>query len=89
METISLKLENGFAREIERIMKKNNYTTKTEFIREAMRDKVENLEREYYAKEFLKLRGKAKVKTSDKQLRDIKWKVSEELMKEYNKKFNL
>ncbi len=44
MENISLKLEKDFLRVIEKIMKKHNYMTKTEFIREAIRDKIKKLE---------------------------------------------
>ena len=43
MENISLKLEKTFLREIEKLMKKHNYMTKTEFIREAIRDKIKKL----------------------------------------------
>ena len=41
MKTISLKLESTFLQSIEKVMKKSNYTTKTEFIREAIRDKMQ------------------------------------------------
>ena len=44
MENISLKLEENFLKAIESIMKKHNYMTKTEFIREAIRDKMRRLE---------------------------------------------
>jgi metal-responsive CopG/Arc/MetJ family transcriptional regulator len=44
MENISLKLEKNFLHAIERIMKKHNYMTKTEFIRESIRDKIKKLE---------------------------------------------
>lgn len=44
MENISLKIEGNFLKAIETIMKKNNYMTKTEFIREAIRDKMRKLE---------------------------------------------
>ncbi len=44
MENISLKLERNFLRAIEKIIKKHNYTTKTEFIRESIRDKIRRLE---------------------------------------------
>ena len=44
MENISLKLEKDFLAMIEKIMKKHNYMTKTEFIREAIRDKIKKLE---------------------------------------------
>ena len=40
MENISLKLERNFLNAIIKIMKKHNYMTKTEFIREAVRDKI-------------------------------------------------
>jgi len=44
MENISLKLETNFLKAIEKIMKKHNYMTKTEFIRESIRDKIRKLE---------------------------------------------
>lgn len=44
MENVSLKLEEGFLRAIEKVMKKHNYMTKTEFIRESIRDKIRKLE---------------------------------------------
>lgn len=43
MESISLKMEAHFLQEIEKAMKKHNYSTKTEFIREAIRDKMKEL----------------------------------------------
>jgi len=44
MEHISLKLEENFLKAIEAVMKKHNYMTKTEFVREAIRDKIRKLE---------------------------------------------
>ncbi|MFH1365095.1 MAG: ribbon-helix-helix domain-containing protein [archaeon] len=44
MENISLKMERGFVQAIEKVMKKHNYMTKTEFIRESIRDKMRKLE---------------------------------------------
>ena len=44
MENISLKMEKGFVNAIEKVMKRHNYMTKTEFIRESIRDKMRNLE---------------------------------------------
>ena len=44
MENISLKLETGFLHAIEKVMKRHNYMTKTEFIRESIRDKIRRLE---------------------------------------------
>ena len=44
MESISLKLEENFLKAIQAVMEKHNYVTKTEFIREAIRDKIRRLE---------------------------------------------
>jgi len=44
MKSVSLKLEKEFLQNIEKAMKKHNYSTKTEFIREAIRDKIRDLE---------------------------------------------
>lgn len=44
MENVSLKIERNFLDAIEKVMKKHNYMTKTEFIREAVRDKIKRLE---------------------------------------------
>ncbi len=50
MENVSLKLEKNFLSAIEKVMKRHNYMTKTEFIRESIRDKIRKLEE----KEILK-----------------------------------
>ena len=44
MENISLKLEKNFLEAITKVMRKHNYTTKTKFIRESIRDKIRKLE---------------------------------------------
>ena len=44
MENVSLKVEENFMNAINKVMKKHNYMTKTEFIREAIRDKIRRLE---------------------------------------------
>ena len=44
MENVSLKVEENFMNAINKVMKRHNYMTKTEFIREAIRDKIRKLE---------------------------------------------
>tara|TARA_Y100000310_G_scaffold333395_1_gene410857 strand:+ start:827 stop:1021 length:195 start_codon:yes stop_codon:yes gene_type:complete len=44
MENISLKIEGNFLNAIRKVMEKHKYMTKTEFIREAIRDKIRRLE---------------------------------------------
>jgi len=44
MENVSLKIEENFLSAIEKVMQKHYYMTKTEFIREAIREKIRRLE---------------------------------------------
>ena len=67
MEAVSLKLDENMLHNIDESLKGNNYSTRTEFIRDAIRDKLGNLRREKMALEFLKYKGKAKKKTTYKQ----------------------
>lgn len=71
METVSLKIEPNFLLAINKIMKKHNYMTKTEFIREALRDKIRNLEE----KEILgNKKIMAQIRASEKNIRKGKIK---------------
>ena len=46
MENVSLKLDPSIARQVEKAMHAHHYSTKTEFIRDAIRCKLQNLEQE-------------------------------------------
>ena len=82
MESISLKLENEFLKDIENIMKKHRYTTKTEFIREAIRDKIKDLEKEELILRAKKLYGASKRKTTDEDIHKAGEKAFQELERE-------
>lgn len=82
MEAVSLKLEDAFLRDIKKSMKKHRYTTKTEFIREAIRDKIRDLEKEEALLRVEKLYGASKRKTTDKELHKAGEKAFLELEKE-------
>ena len=72
MENISLKLETGFLHAIEKVMKRHNYMTKTEFIRESIRDKIRRLEE----KEILEDKDMmAQIKESEKNYKKGKGKI--------------
>ena len=82
MESISLKLENQFLKDIEGIMKKHRYSTKTEFIREAIRDKIKDLEKEELILRAKSLYGASKRKSTDEDLHKAGEKAFRELEKE-------
>ena len=82
METVSLKLENNILEEIDTVLLKFRYSTRTEFIRDAIREKLTELEKEELLKIAAKLHGSSKRKTTDKQLHEAR----EILAEEYEKK---
>ena len=81
-----MKLEDTFLEDIEEVMKKHRYTTKTEFIREAIRDKIRELEKEEALLRVKKLYGSSKRKTTDEQLHIAREKAFKELEKELEAK---
>jgi Arc/MetJ-type ribon-helix-helix transcriptional regulator len=93
METISLKIDDGMSKKISSVMKEFNFSTKTEFIREAIRKNISNYELEQKRKEqwdkLLNLKGKFKGKTremSDQEFRKIKENVAEKILSDFEKK---
>jgi len=71
METISLKMEEELLHEIDSKMKGYRYSTRTEFIRDAIRSKLSNLEKQEAIKKLAALRGKFKSKISDEEAGNI------------------
>jgi len=72
VQTVSLKFEPALLTHVEEAMKKHNYTTKTEFIREAVRDKLFDLKKQEEVARALHLYGAPRKKTTDKQLHKIR-----------------
>lgn len=70
METVSLKLERGLLSEIDKNLKKRRYSTRTEFIREAIREKLSEQEKEELLRAVTRLHGSSKRRTTDEQLHE-------------------
>jgi metal-responsive CopG/Arc/MetJ family transcriptional regulator len=66
-EMISLKLEDKFLDEIDIIVKKEGYQNRTEFIRNALREKVEEAKLKQAMMEIAHLKGASKRKTTEKE----------------------
>lgn len=73
METISLKIEEQILEEIDRKLIKNRYSTRTEFIRGAIRDKLSEIEKEAVFKKLEQFKGslKGKAKMGDEQAGEL------------------
>ncbi len=91
METICLKIDENVLKNVDKSIKNHNYSTRTEFIREAIRDKIIELEKhkitEKEMREMLKavdrLHGISKRKTADKDVHKTKNTAFEELERAY------
>jgi len=82
MEAITLKLDETMLANVDKSLKQHNYSTRTEFIRDAIRAKLEGLKKEELIAEFMKYRGKAKKKTTYAENRKTREKVFKEYVKE-------
>lgn len=85
MEAVTVKFEDTFLESIEKAMEKHNYTTKAEFVREALREKLVNLEKQEYILRALKLYGAGKQKhgaMSDEDIHQARERAAKELAKE-------
>lgn len=83
MEMISLKLENRLLNEIDNKLNRYRYSTRTEFIRDAIREKLSELEKQELLKKITKLRGSSKRKTTDGQIHKAGEKAFEMLEKKF------
>ncbi len=97
MENVSIKLETPVARRMEKRMGEFNYSTKTEFIRDAIRGKLKELDEQAAKKKAWAalfamrgaFKGKGKFKTDAEFYEWRNNEGSKELMEYYEKKFGL
>jgi len=70
METVSLKMEGTLLKEIDESIKNNRYSTRTEFIRDAIRRMLSGFEKEEVIRKLADFKGcmKGKAKFKDKEL---------------------
>ena len=94
MESICIRVEKPVAEEIEKCMRKLHYSTKTEFIREALRDKLKEIEEKEKKEAWQRLyalrgafKGMGKAQT-DEEWHKLKEKAGMEFIKKMEKKFN-
>lgn len=82
-EMITVKLETGFLREIDKTVAVNGYQNRTEFIRDAIREKLSELEQKNILKGIARLKGSSTKKTSDEQLHIARERAFKELEKKF------
>lgn len=85
MEIVSFKLHEGILKKIDNLLRPLHFSNRTEFIREAVREKLHKIETEKFMKRLAKFKGAAKTRVSDERLHEIR----DEVAKEYAKKFGV
>jgi len=74
-EMITLKLDDVFLKEIDNIVSNSGYQNRTEFIRNALREKVEETKLKDAMISLGHLKGASKKKTSDEALEKLRLKA--------------
>jgi len=69
VKLITLKIDETFLKDVDSIVKKENYANRTEFIREALRDKVKEEKIKRAMERTKHLLGSSKTKTTDEDFR--------------------
>jgi len=81
VELVTFKLEKDFINEIDSISKKSGFSSRTDFIRNALREKVEDIKLKESLIRLGRLKGSVKKITSDKELDKIREKALNDLIK--------
>ncbi|MFH1256969.1 MAG: ribbon-helix-helix domain-containing protein [Candidatus Diapherotrites archaeon] len=95
MEYVSFKLEKNVLEQIDRDMKAFHYSTRSDFFREAVREKLKSLGEDKERKKAFKalyatrgiFKGKGKSKT-DEEFRALREEAGKEFMEILGKRFN-
>ena len=87
MEIVSIIFQKEILEKMDSFISEYSFNSRTEFVREAVRDKILDLSHEELLKEFIKYKGKSKIKTTIKQNRQTKEIVNKELMEYLEKRF--
>lgn len=96
MDNICIRLDTDISRQIKRDMKEFHYSTKTDFVRDAIRTKLTLLDEQRAKKKAWdalfaargSLKGKFPVRT-EKEEQEFEKKIDEEMLEHYEKKFGL
>jgi metal-responsive CopG/Arc/MetJ family transcriptional regulator len=86
-EMINIKLDSRFLKEIDDVVRKNNYQSRTELIREALRQKVEDSKVKELQQYYAGLRKKFGIsrQTTDEELEVLRKEASKEYLERHSK----
>ncbi|MAE13609.1 hypothetical protein CMO92_03510 [Candidatus Woesearchaeota archaeon] len=85
MEIVSFKLQGEILKEVDALLQPLHFNNRTEFIREAVREKLHRIETTLFMETLAKHKGAAKVCVNDRKLKEIR----EDVTKKYAEKFGI
>ncbi len=77
---INIRLEKNFLQDIDNLVKTQNYQSRTELIRESLREKIEEKK---LIEAVKKLRGSWKTKTSNEDYEKMKERIGKRIIKKF------
>ena len=80
-EMITVKMDNVFLGEVDNVVRNEGYQNRTEFIRNALREKVEAIKLKKAMMELAHLKGSVQKKTTEDDYEKIRAKAFEEISK--------
>ena len=82
-EMITLKLEDKFLKDIDGIVRNEGYQNRTEFIRNALREKIEEIKLRKAMMEISHLKGASKKKTTEEEYEHMRKTAFEKISKKF------
>jgi metal-responsive CopG/Arc/MetJ family transcriptional regulator len=89
MESVTVKFQEDILKKMDLAIGKHNFNSRTEFIRQCVREKLAGLSQEEAIDKFLSLRGSLKAKTTDEDDEKTRIRLGEEYRKELERRFNI
>ncbi len=80
-ELVTFKLDSEFLKEVDGISKKSGFSNRTDFIRNALREQVDEIKLKSAMIRLSKLKGKSKKKITNKDIHTVREKVLQDLSK--------
>ena len=88
MDIVTVRFQEGILKRMDKSIAEHNYNSRTEFIRDAIRDKLDIIKKEELINKFLSLRGSMKRKAANKDDEKLRQEFSKELMERLDKRFS-
>jgi len=80
-DLVTFKLDEKFLQEVDAVVGRSGFSSRTDFIRAALRDKVDEVKFKEIYERLGKLKGASKKKTTDEEIHRVREKALQNLIK--------